>query len=157
MTTLGEDRNPCEAGSEPAEDSDEAVVDVKPVPATDQGHAFLFNPNTGFLLVADHKVMDLQEGLVDEPQSLLDGPFVDFDDQTAQELVVVILQVVFFGVSNFDSELHRYGAFKPRVAYNRGMDRAIRAGGRKFGGLAALFAKDVSLPSSGVENWFSWL
>src|ERR1035441_7573437 len=82
--------------SEPAEDFDEAVVDVEAVPAADEGHAFLLDPNAGFLLVADHKVMDLQEGLVDQPQSLLDGPFVDFDDQAAEELVEVIFQTVFF-------------------------------------------------------------
>ena len=98
-------------GSEPAEDSDEAVVDVEAVPAANEGHAFLFDPNAGFLLVADHKVMDLQERLVDQPHRFFDGPFVDFDDQAAEELVEVILQTVFFGVSNLDSELHRFLAF----------------------------------------------
>ena len=107
------------SGSEPAKDSDEAVVDVEAIPAADEGHAFLLDPNAGFLLVADHKVMDLQEGLVDQPQSLLDGPFVDFDDQAAEELVEVIFQTVFFGVSDLDGELHRYLAFN-RVLHATG-------------------------------------
>ena len=38
-------------GSDPAEDFDEAVVDVEAVLATDKGLAFLFDSDTGFLLV----------------------------------------------------------------------------------------------------------
>ena len=98
-------------GSDPAEDFDEAVVDVEAVLATDKGLAFLFDSDAGFLLVTDHKGMDLQDRLVHQAQRFLDGLFVDFNDQAAQELVEVIFQTVFFGVSDLDSELHRYLAF----------------------------------------------
>ena len=97
--------------SEPAEHFDETVVNVEPVLAADEGLAFLLDPDAGFLLVADHEGMDLQHGLVYKTRRFLDRLFVNFDNQRAQELVEVIFQPVLFGVSNFNSELHRFIAF----------------------------------------------
>ena len=80
--------------------------------------------------------MNLETRLVDQPHSLLDGLFVDFDDQAAQELVKVILQTVFFGVSDFNGELHRFLAFN-RALLATGAWIVPERGGQKsqwFGG-----------------------
>ena len=41
----------------------------------------------------------------------LDGLLVNFDHQAAQQLVEVVFQTVFFGVSYLDGELHRFLSF----------------------------------------------
>ena len=53
-----------------AEYFDEAVIDVEPVLAAEQGLALLLDPDFGFLLVAHHKGMHLQDGLVDEADGI---------------------------------------------------------------------------------------
>jgi hypothetical protein len=125
---------PYRDGLDPAEDSHEAVVNEEAVPAAEEGQAFLLNANAGFLLIADDKVMDLQAGLVNQPHSLLDRLFVDFDDQAAQELVEVILQKVFFGVSDLNSELHRFIAFH-RALHAIGAWIVPERGGQKIFGV----------------------
>ncbi len=57
-------------GSNAAEHFDEAVVDVEPVPAAEQGLALLLDPDVGFLVVAHHKGMHLQDRLVHEAHGI---------------------------------------------------------------------------------------
>jgi hypothetical protein len=75
--------------SDTTEDSDEAVVDVEPVSATEELVALLLDSDLGSLLVAHYKGMHFADGLIDEAQGFLDGLFVDLDYQAAQELVKV--------------------------------------------------------------------
>jgi hypothetical protein len=94
-----------------AEDFDQSVVDVEAITATHQGLPFFFDPDVGLLMVADDKGVDLKDRLVHQTDGFFDRLFVDLDDQTAQELVEVIFQTVFFGVSYLDRELHRLNPF----------------------------------------------
>jgi hypothetical protein len=58
-------------------------------------------------MLAHHQGMHLEDGLVDEADGLFDGLIVDFDYEAAQQLVEVVFQTVFFGVSYLDRKLHR--------------------------------------------------
>ena len=72
------------AKSEPAEYFDKPVVDVEPIPAADERLAFLFDPDAGFLLVADHEGVHLQDRLVHKAHRSLDGLLVNLDYQAAE-------------------------------------------------------------------------
>ena len=105
--------------SSPVEYADKAVINIEPVRATNEGLAFLFDPDAGLLLVSDHKVMDLQHGLVQEAHRFPDRLLVNFDEQCAQELVEVIFEAVLFRFSDFNGVLHRLFAFNSALQVPR--------------------------------------
>ena len=57
------------------------------------------------------------------------GLLVDFDYQAAQQLVEVVFQTVFFGVSYFDNEFHRLQSFADVFSPVGRMDYATTRGG----------------------------
>jgi hypothetical protein len=84
----------------------ETIVHIDPVPLPEENAPFLFNPDERLLLLADNEIVNFLHWLVEEAAAVFDRVCVDFDDQAAQQLVELILEVVPFDFANLDGELH---------------------------------------------------
>jgi len=67
-------------------------------------------------------------------------------------LIKVILQTVFFGLSDLYGELHRYSAFNRALRFIGAETVPVHGQSRIREGLVSLFALDVPLQSSAVVN-----
>ncbi len=95
------------ADSARSEDFQQAIVHIEPVSMPQQGLAFLFNTHGRFLILADDYDMHFEDWLIEQPQRLFDGPVVDLDQQTAEELIEVVFEAISFFFSNFHCEFHK--------------------------------------------------
>ena len=94
--------------SESVEDSDEPVIDVNLVPLSEQRPAFSLDADFRFFLVADGEVVHFTLGLIEEADGFLYGLLVDGDQQTPEELVGAVFQLVLLDLSDFNDKLQGY-------------------------------------------------
>ena len=85
----------------------QALVHKDTIAVGEGGGAFFFDANLVLLPVTYDEDVNLEDRLIDQPEGFLDRLLVDGDHESAHELVEVVFQTMFFGLSEFDGEFHR--------------------------------------------------